>query len=65
MAHFTSRHDHTDRHHSLSKWTESIGPVVGKCLALCLCVALVPLAILSLPFTLLSGKELKSGEYWS
>jgi len=65
MAYFTYDHDHTNRHHSVSKWADSVGPVVGKCLALGLCVALIPLAILALPFTLFTGKDMKSGEYWN
>jgi len=65
MAYLTYHHDHADRNHRTATWAASIRPVVGKCLAVCLCVALVPLAILALPFVLFSGKDMKSGEYWN
>ena len=66
MAYFTYHHDdRAEQNSGAAHWAASIGLVVRQCLAFCLCVALIPLAVLALPFTLLGGANIKSGEYWN
>jgi hypothetical protein len=63
MASITHAQDRShDRHREHG--VISLGEIAVRCGAFVLIIASLPLLLLTVPFVLLSGRNLKDGEYW-
>jgi len=63
MALITHPH-RSDKNPKVVALTRLVLRTVGSCLAIIICIPLIAISLIALPFLLLSGQEMKSGEYW-